>query len=361
MAGFLTDFLHADFAQLGRKDPPRVHLAAFGKHPGWNDHVEDIALDSPALIAAKRYLYLQGLSGQIDANAWEKLPPEHKLPGYDHWLLWHRPGECLLGRLWSSADGKGRTRYPMVLLAHYIGLPAAWALVDGMPALEDAAARCRTAATAPEVLRIVADATTTLRNRAHRAAAAEAPARDILAAAASHPLGETELLRVFHVVVNQLAAFAPGTVDTKDPAAAKGRHFRLPRVGQAPEESLAYWVAFFLTQLDGSVPTLVLLPHAEPWADVIVAEPSSADFYGLRANAAALPLATDVPYQISEGLRDAVAALYDGPISGALPARGIFSRKPAGAAVHALLTTRDGLWQTAGGGLFKKIRGILGG
>src|SRR5579885_3092405 len=116
MSGFLQDFLHADFATLSRKDPPRVYLAVFGKHPGWNDHIEDIGLDSVALINAKRYLYLHGLSGQIDANAWEKLDESARREGFDHWLLWHRPGECLVGRLWSSSDGKGRTRYPMILL-----------------------------------------------------------------------------------------------------------------------------------------------------------------------------------------------------------------------------------------------------
>ena len=56
----------------------RVHVAAFGKHPGWDDHIEEIGLDSDLLVKAKRLLYTEGIAGNIDSGAWEKLEPEKR-------------------------------------------------------------------------------------------------------------------------------------------------------------------------------------------------------------------------------------------------------------------------------------------
>ena len=360
MAGFLNEFLHTEIAALGRKDPPRVHLAIFGKHPGWNDHIEDIGLDTRTLIDAKRYLYLQGLSGQIDLNAWEKLADDARLEGFDHWVLWHRPGECLVGRLWSSSDGKGRTRYPMILLAQVIGAPLLPVLRDLAPLLETLAQQCRAATTAAEVQRIAAAGLATLRATvAQDESTGEPPLLpDGLLKAATSPEGWA---RIFHAVVNQLSPYAPGTIAVKAESAPKGRHLRLPRLAGGVEAALAGWTAFLMTQIDWSVPVLSLLPVAESWVDVVVGEPAGADFFCLRANRKSLPLTEDVPYQITPALQQAMASVYDGEPGGGLPARSIFSRKPTGAGVNALLSRRDALRAEAGAGLFKKFRTLLSG
>ena len=125
--------------------------------------------------------------------------------------------------------------------------------------------------------------------------------------------------------------------------------------------ALAGWTAFLMTQIDWSVPVLSLLPVAESWVDVVVGEPAGADFFCLRANRKSLPLTEDVPYQITPALQQAVASVYDGEPGGGLPARSIFSRKPTGAGVNALLSRRDALRSEAGAGLFKKFRTLLSG
>src|SRR5262245_24203118 len=108
------------------KPDPALYLAAFGKHPGWNDHLDDQGLDTDSLIAAKRLLYVQGISQNIDSGAWENLeqvpadaPTQAvgRLDLFRHDFLWHMRQDgnsvMLAGRLWSSSDGKGRDKYPM--------------------------------------------------------------------------------------------------------------------------------------------------------------------------------------------------------------------------------------------------------
>jgi len=59
------------FYPKGQDDPSeKVFVAAFGKHPAWDDHIDDIGLDMDTLIAAKRILYVQGIGGNIDSGSW---------------------------------------------------------------------------------------------------------------------------------------------------------------------------------------------------------------------------------------------------------------------------------------------------
>src|SRR5947208_3276593 len=71
MAAFIKSL--SRFLGTSSKPEPALYLAAFGKHPGWNDHLDDLGLDTDALINAKRLLYIQGISQNIDSGAWDKL------------------------------------------------------------------------------------------------------------------------------------------------------------------------------------------------------------------------------------------------------------------------------------------------
>src|SRR5579862_6325420 len=100
MAAFIKAF--SRFLGSGSKTAPALHLAAFGKHPGWNDHLDDLGLETDSLINAKRLLYLQGISQNIDSGAWEKLdsppnplPPHTPIAGrldlFRHHFFWVMP------------------------------------------------------------------------------------------------------------------------------------------------------------------------------------------------------------------------------------------------------------------------------
>src|SRR5436305_174662 len=155
MSDFLKKFLLEDprrFSSTGRF----VALAAFGKHPGWDDHVEDLGLETESLNQAKTCLYVNGIGGQIDSGAWEKLDSAQQLPGFKHVFLWQRAGQILLGRLWSSRDGKGRTRYPMVICLHFMGVTLDWALRHGLPVLADLEQSCLKTNSAADVRSLLA-------------------------------------------------------------------------------------------------------------------------------------------------------------------------------------------------------------
>ena len=59
---FLRDALHG-----------RVILAGFGKHPAWDDHIDDIGLETESLVIAKRVIYSEGIASQISSGAWNQL------------------------------------------------------------------------------------------------------------------------------------------------------------------------------------------------------------------------------------------------------------------------------------------------
>src|SRR5439155_568615 len=98
-----------------------------------------------------------------DAGAWEKLDEAQRLPGFGHELVWRTGGEMVVGRLWSSRDGKGRTKYPMAVVAHCACVPAAWIESVVMPRLAEVERACVTTESAAEVRRIVDQAREDLR------------------------------------------------------------------------------------------------------------------------------------------------------------------------------------------------------
>src|SRR4051812_30138038 len=102
MPGAFTNFLRR-LGLASASKPGEAAIAAFGKHPGRDDHVE-LGLDTQPLAEIRQSLYVQGVAGNIDSGAWEKLAPEERLPEFNHTLL-HRAGrDVCVARLWSSTD-----------------------------------------------------------------------------------------------------------------------------------------------------------------------------------------------------------------------------------------------------------------
>lgn len=300
MSAFTEHFLREDAASDGwlrrlvgggaKARPPRVLLGAFGKHPGWDDHLDDIGLDTETLALAKQLLYVEGIGGQLNAGAWDALPEDKRLPGFAHVFLWRRGGQTLAGRLWSSTDRKGRGRYPMVLCAEPDGLPLPWTLARVLPVLESVEVACRSTQSAEEVR-----------------AAVESARRELAAAAGSaHPDGSVfswppewrnqgeAALRVLYRVRSQLSDYAPGQKGAGAP-----REMRLSLAsGADPAGTLQSWAGAFDALLDPSAPTLFLLPLDCGWLDVVIGEPVSESFFALRAAAAAIAPTDQVPYTL---------------------------------------------------------------
>ena len=328
------------------KQAPAVHLAAFGKHPGWNEHLDDLGLDTDALINAKRLLYVQGISQNIDSGAWDKLEPagdlaEHspqdratagtatvaavekasvhaaeRLEQFQHDFLWHMPGTAgdppvlLAGRLWSSSDGKGRAKYPMVLCSQITDLPDRFATAVALPFLADVHQKCLAATTADTVRRILQDERENLRARIKETVPPEPLTPRRLAEVARH----SDMLpdhvgfdRIVYQFASGLSVFrAPAG---KSSAGRRSEKLRLPICGMPPGEALLFWLRFTLTFVDASTQLLLIAPdqgEVAPWVDLIAGEPTPADIFCIKAGTKSLPLTSDIPYTLDPALVRAI-------------------------------------------------------
>ena len=326
MNGFARLFLNEDWA--GLPDAPRVYLGAFGKHPGWNDHLDDLGLVTSSLIDARRILYT-GVAHQIETAAWEKAGADKVAPGFDHAIHWRRPGETITGLVWSSQDGKGRSLYPMFAIAQCVGQPFSWVADVVVPTLDAAAAKCRTTSSASAVIAVLNDAQQALRRRL--AGLPPAPLADsslgVTAWAEYCRREPVALQRVLHHLRGQFALFAPGCAEwCENEKQAGSRSVRLPQIpGARPAESLNAWISFLATQVDASVPILGLLRMDRTWVDLIVGEPAPADFFALRALPTAVPLVTDIPYQLDSQILTEWSGLLAEVSGGSLPTTSLFN------------------------------------
>ena len=326
MNGFARTFLNEDWK--GMPDAPRLYLCGFGKHPGWNDHLDDIGVGTASLIEARRILY-GGIAHQIESATWQKAGPEKVTTGFDHVIQWSRMGETICGLMWSSQDGKGRSLYPMITLAHEVGQPYEWVAGSVLPALEELAAKCRSTPSAEKVIGLFNETQQALGGRTPEVAGDRLAVSTVgVAAWAAYFTREPEgLRRVLHHLRGRFTAFAPGCPEwCEGEKAARSGSVRLPQIpGAKPAESLNAWLAFFSTQLDPVVPRLGLLPVSGDWVDVIVGEPTPADFFVLRALPAAVPRLTDIPYQLDRVMQAGFAGIFDDLAQGELPRKSCFN------------------------------------
>ena len=294
------------FQRLSRGRPAaggteRLVLAAFGKHPGWNDHIPGIGVETEALAYVKQTLYVGGIGRQVDSGAWEKLEPDKRLEGFDHVFLWHRANPVLLGELWSSSDRKGRSKYPMVLCVDGENASADLVLERAGGELERLRGICKAVTTAEQV-------TAECKTAQERLSAPEGSEQPKSGASASvearrrfleHPdVGPEQigLLRVLHELGTVVATRTSG-------GTIRPCHLRVPAAANPGTESLALWSAFFQAAVPKGTSLLLICRKTANWLDAIIGEPESDSFFCLGASLTALPLTTQIPYDLSPELK----------------------------------------------------------
>jgi hypothetical protein len=322
MSDFVRTFLNEDWENL--PGAPHLYVGAFGKHPGWNDHLDDIGLLTGSLATLRQVLYGSGIASQIESAAWDKAGPEKTLAGFDHLLVWTRPGEAIVGQMTASKDGKGRARYPMVVVAHCIGMSFDRIADEVLPALEKAAAQCGITTTPLGVLGALNEAQQSLRGRLSAPSEmvqAIDSQRGIEAWTAHFFKDRLPLQRLFYHMESNLRMFEPGSEEwCQGTSPARSRVLRVPVVpGASNTDTLNAWLSFLGTQLEPAVPLLGLLPRGQPWLDVIVGEPAPADFFALRANLVGMPLITEIPYQIDSTAANRYSRAFNELAVGRLP------------------------------------------
>ena len=285
-----------------RAAEPRLTLAAFGKHPGWDDHLPGIGVETEWLAQAKQTMYVGGIGGQIDSGAWEKLETSQRIEGFDHTFLWLKGGDSMLGRLWSSTDGKGRAKYPMILCLHGERVSPALLVRELQPGLEGLREACLAATAAEQVTRSCEAARDRLRAQV---GSAPAPALDkgLTPGVRRQFLEHRDfmpdrlgLLRVLHEL-GGLADKTPGG------SAGRSRHLRVPMGVDSPAESLLLWGDFFRRAVSAKVSVLLISRGGSDWLDAIIGEPEGSNFFCLQASLKVLPLTTEIPYDLSPELK----------------------------------------------------------
>ncbi len=307
----------------------RLILAAFGKHPGWDDHIPGIGIETEAIAQLKQYLYDDGIKGQVDSGAWKKLEADKRLEGFDHVFFWLLPGQSMVGRFWSSTDGKGRKEYPMVLCVDGEEMPLESVLAKSWVELERLRVICQDSRSAEQVHAACRLAQAHLQAAARDQAAAStserrAPSRpgDVPASAEGKGVVSPKpvpvltarkrflehgrlgpngvgLLRVLHQLHSGASAASSGGGGHSDAPGIRSCPLRLPLAADSTNEAVLLWVAFLQAAISTAVPLLFLLRNGEDWLDVIIGKPTSDDLFCLQASPKALPLVTEIPYELA--------------------------------------------------------------
>ncbi len=316
-----------------------IHLAAFGKHPGWDDHIDDIGMCTEQLVQVKSWLYTAGVRDNLDRGEWDRLTESQRLEGFRHVFVWHMPAAVIVGRLWSSRDGKGREQYPMVVCAHCKGLSSRWAIRHVLPRLQHVEEACLGAATAQE-MRALMDS---FQSQLHALAKEEAdlpepsPGPGPLAQLADRPEFSPDhegLCRLLYQIGRNWGEYRVymGMYDEGNTHWSVRLEFttmRVPACGESAGQVLAAWSAFLDSIVQPDVPALVLYRLDETWADLFAGVPNAAAFRCLRVSPAGLPLVTDIPYSVDPPFIAAVQAEIEASRRGELPAKAAAPRSVA--------------------------------
>ncbi len=111
----MDPFFQKEFLRDFQRRSSGPVLALFGKHPAWDDHMDDFGLSTPSLRTCKKLLYLEGIA----ANAARQQSTNADVSPYRHLLLWFRGKEAILLRVVESEDGRGRGYFPLVAAVHF--------------------------------------------------------------------------------------------------------------------------------------------------------------------------------------------------------------------------------------------------
>lgn len=111
------------------------------------------------------------------------------------------------------------------------------------------------------------------------------------------------LLRVLHELRIAPANDTVKRSSQTNENAARSCHLRVPVAGNSSTESLALWAAFFQCAAPKGAPVLLISRKTTNWLDVVVGEPATDDFFCLGVSLKALPLTTEIPYELSPELK----------------------------------------------------------
>ena len=244
-----------DFLRDFKRGNSTATLALFGKHPAWNDHMDDLGLATPSLRTVKRLLYLQGIAANAAREHVESTEPAP----YRHTMLWARDGEGILLRLVESEDGRRRSFFPLVGAVHLDLADAGQSLRLALPALRGFTDSCRALTSRDAVIAGHRHAQDHLRAELHHRSAPNDPPP------APPVAEEADALRALSSNSN---TFSPRPV---------------PICRYDPAEALAALHRFWSSMPGSQPPLLISQGDSDNHLTLAAGEPSKTDFWFLRA------------------------------------------------------------------------------
>lgn len=293
------------FGKAGGRSPG-VWLGAFGKHPGWNDHMDDQGLETERLIAAKRVIYMEGIAAAIDSGAWDKLEPGQRIEDFGHEFIWRIGPDILAGRLWSSRDGKGRTKYPLVLCLQCRDVPLEWIFDHAMPSLMRLEDRLRRDSSADAVVSSINGVRSGLREAASQQSRGAEPtgASGRLAILVKRPefgADQAGLLRILYQAEREWGSYLAGSHETsrvRTDTTERSYHLRVPGCAERASDRLRVWFEFASKVTASWVSCFLAAPVHQSWVDMVVGQPVGPQLFCLKANESRIPLSSDIPYNM---------------------------------------------------------------
>jgi hypothetical protein len=298
----------------------RMHVAGFGKHPAWDDHIDDIGLETETLVIAKQILYSQGIATQLASGAWDHIETTSQSIEFDHRFVWARKEQAVVGTILPSSDGKGRARFPMIVCVQ-AEMGALQVIHLYLTFAESLGRRCK-AATSRQVFR------ESLQQACGELTAFPAVPGAQTESPHSDFQGDDAIVRVLGHLSETLRSTRLSGMR------AGGRNsvsFRLPAISLRTLENLEFWMGYLELYARLEVPYLAVAPIGRSPVDLIVGEPAPNDFFCLRANETALPLtrAESRSHRTAEfetGARVYLESFKGGPGAETSPRRSWWSR-----------------------------------
>lgn len=333
-------------------DPAQpITVTAFGKHPAWADHIDNLPNPGPRLPHFKSLLYTNGIDANVRrwVRAVEADPdtdvhspvldsdrddPEGGLIRFGHRVRWWNPDALIIGRMIPSSDLKQRKKYPLVIVMQCVGVQEPWLRRYAWPTLERLCEQCPAAASVDEVRGLLNSAmdrqdddqgqanpdTADDNSAAVGAASLQALCDAFRKEESTDGDPPIEVMRLLY----QIQRFTGGTPRAEDWG---GTHLRVPALSDNPLSDMVLYehVARHMTADRASV--LTVCPVDRPWIDLVLGDPGPSGFECLRRSN--LPYCTEIAYNLEADERFTLAEFINGtpPLRPAKePISGIFKR-----------------------------------
>lgn len=341
---------------MAKASAPAITVTAFGKHPAWADHIDNLPNPGPRLPPFKSLFYTNGIdpnvrrwtrqltqdsSNDVHSPALDSHEddPDTQQIRFGHRFCWWNPDAVIVGNLSPSSDLKQRRKYPLVLAAQCIGIDARWMRQHVWPTLDNANISCPTATSVEAVRQLLAAATEQLNQtlRSTPQPSDNFPAVptgiDALRALcesfqtqadhAKPPAPHADPIEVIRFLyqVQRVTQSAPRAQDWI------GIHLRLPALTDDALADMTLYQNAARHMTGDRTSVLTVTPDDQGWIDLVLGSPDSSYFLFLRSGN--LPYCTQIAYNLDDHEVQSLHAIIDGapPLPQTKePSSGIFSK-----------------------------------